>query len=165
MIIAVTGTPGTGKTKLSKRIAKQISGIYVDVTKLAKEQHLDAGYDKKRKCAIVDVKQVGRYLLAHYPHGRSTIIIDSHLSHDLPKSYVDLCIITTCDLKELHRRLLRRRYGKEKIRENLDAEIFQLCKTEAIWNGHKTIVVDTTEKVDVKGLVKRIKETFPSQSI
>lgn len=73
------------------------------------------------------------------------IIIDSHLSHYLPKKYVDLCIVTKCDLKILEKRLKKRRYSKAKIRENLDAEIFDVCLSESREAGHKTIVVDTTK--------------------
>ena len=82
----------------------------------------------------------------HKPDG---IIIESHLSHYLPKRYVDLCIITKCNLKVLEKRLKKRRYNKKKIRENLDCEIFDVCLNEAREIGHKVVVVDTTNGVNV----------------
>ena len=57
------------------------------------------------------------------------------MSHHLPKSLVDLCIVTVCNLKILQERLEKRRYGKKKIRENLDAEIFGVCVEEAKAQG------------------------------
>jgi len=76
----------------------------------------------------------------------NNIIIDSHLSHYLPKKYVDLCIVIKCDIKELKKRLEKRKYSKIKIRENLDSEIFDICLVEAKENKHKIIIVDTTKK-------------------
>ena len=58
---------------------------------------------------------------------KNDIIIDSHLSHYLPRKYVDLCIVTKCDIKVLKNRLKNKKYSKSKVRENLDAEIFDIC--------------------------------------
>ncbi len=84
------------------------------------------------------------------------VVIDSHLSHYLPKKYVDICIVTKCKLKKLESRLKKRKYSKNKMRENLDSEIFDVCLTEAKENKHKIIIVDTTKAVDIKKLLKKI---------
>jgi adenylate kinase len=78
----------------------------------------------------------------------------------LPSKYADLCIVTHCDLKTLQQRLGRRCYNKKKIRENLDAEIFDVCLVEAIEQGHKTITFDTTKTTisDIKNLSNKIKK-------
>lgn len=47
--ILVTGTPGAGKTKVSREIAKKYNLKYIDVNKLIKENKLYGGYDKKLK--------------------------------------------------------------------------------------------------------------------
>lgn len=73
------------------------------------------------------------------------IIIDSHLSHYLPRKYVDLCIVTKCDIDELNKRLKKRKYPKNKIQENIQAEIFDICHNEAIKQKQKVIVIDTTK--------------------
>ena len=76
---------------------------------------------------------------------KKLLVIDSHLSHYLPKKYVKLCVVTKCDLKVLKKRLEKRKYSKGKVRENLDAEIFDVCLNEAKELGHKVKVVDTTK--------------------
>ena len=76
---------------------------------------------------------------------------------------VDLCIVLTCsNLKELEKRLKKRKYSKAKIRENLDAEIFQTCLMGAKEGGHKVVVVDTSKKIDVERFLERIKSLLSS---
>ncbi|MBW2977458.1 adenylate kinase family protein [Candidatus Woesearchaeota archaeon] len=162
MIIAVSGTPGTGKTTLAKKLMNKFNYPLLDVKKFIKEKKLAESYDKKRKSNIVDIKKLNKGLIKeiksiqkeHKPKG---IIIDSHLSHFLPKKYVDLCVITKTDLKTLEKRLKKRRYNKEKIRENLDAEIFDICLNEAKENKHKVLVVDTTKGINLNKIIKKIK--------
>ena len=84
------------------------------------------------------------------------IIIDSHLSHYLSKKYVDLCIVAKCDIKELKRRLESRGYDKNKVRENLDAEIFDVCLSEAKEMKHKVFTIDTTYGIKSNKLINKI---------
>ena len=84
------------------------------------------------------------------------LIIDSHLSHYLPKKYVDLCIIAKCDIKELNKRLKKRKYLKNKIQENLQAEIFDTCYDEAIKRKHKVIVINTTKGFNISSVAKQL---------
>ena len=69
------------------------------------------------------------------------IVIDSHLSHHLPKKLVSQCIVMRCSLKTLVRRLQKKGYSKRKIRENLEAEIFEVCLQEARERGHAIKVI------------------------
>jgi len=155
MLIIVSGTPGTGKTRVAKALAKSLKHKYVDVRKLIRERKLSQGYDKKRRCEIIDPKALNKILIKLIEENKKRVI-DSHLSHYLPKRYVNCCIVTTCGLKELRARLKRRGYSKEKIRENLDSEIFEVCKTEAKEKGHRVIAVDTTKGFDIERLIKRL---------
>ena len=56
------------------------------------------------------------------------IIIDSHLSHYLNSDY---CFVVKTDLKTLKKRLQKRKYSEQKIKDNLEAEIFDICHEEA----------------------------------
>jgi len=145
MIVCVTGTPATGKTVVAKKIAKQIKANYIDINKIISKHKLIDGYDKKRKSKIIDIKKLNKVLIDLIKKSKNNLVIDSHLSHYLNKKYVDLCIVTKCDLKVLQERLKKRGYSKDKIRENLDAEIFDICLNEAKEKGHNILVVDTTK--------------------
>ncbi len=144
--IIVSGTPGTGKTELAKELAKKLNYNYVDVNKLIKENSLSDGYDNKRKCGIVDTEKLARFLVDFIRKSKYNLVIDSHLAHYIPPKHIDLCIITKCDLKELNKRLGKKGYSSEKIRENLDSEIFEICLSEAAEKGHTILIIDTTGK-------------------
>jgi len=154
--IIVTGTPCTGKTTLAKEIAKRFKFKYVDANKIVKDNDLSDGYDKERDCEIVDVKNLNRVLKAIIKE-EYKVVIDSHLSHELPNDIVDLCIVTKCNLKELEKRLKERDYSKEKIRENLDSEIFDICFVEAKENNHEILIIETDMGIPWDELAKRFK--------
>src|SRR3989344_6042986 len=127
MIIVITGTPGTGKTTLAKSIAKKKKSVYIDVNKLIKEYKLSEGYDRKRKCSIINIAKLKKVLVSIIKKAnksKKSLIIDSHLSHYIQPKYVDLCIVTKCSLKELKKRLQKKGYNSQKTRENLEAEAF-----------------------------------------
>ena len=197
-VLCVTGTPGTGKTKIAKKLAKRLDFYYIDVNKLISKNKLSEGYDKKRKTKIVDINKLNKVVIdiikqikkvnesAPMSRARSTrtltklnikkitlnkkfnknqiknirkyngIIIDSHLSHYLPKKYVDLCIITKCDVKELYRRLKRKKFHKSKIQENLQSEIFDICLNEARERKHKVIVISTTKAFNIDSIISKL---------
>lgn len=159
--IIVTGTPGTGKTTLAKKLSKKLGYEYIDVNSIIKENKLNEGYDRKKECYIVDIKKLSKSLIktinSSKKEKKSGIIIDSHLSHYLPKKYADLCIVTKCNLKKLKSRLEKnKKYPKAKVRENLDCEIFDVCLTEAREAGHKTIVIDTTKALNIDKIASKI---------
>ncbi len=182
-VVIVSGTPGTGKTTIAKRLAKRLDFYYIDANKVISEFRLSEGYDRKRKTRIIDVnnlnkKLVGIVLFFKKHNGiflknknnwklkilnkknkikkYNGIIIDSHLSHYLPRKYVDLCIITKCDIKELSIRLKRKGFHKAKIKENVQAEIFDVCHNEALERKHKVFVINTTKGFNINSLTHKI---------
>ena len=156
MIIIISGTPCTGKTFVAKKLAKALNHKYIDVKRLITLNKLQESYDKKRKCYVIDTKKLNKILIEK-AKCNPNLIIDSHLSHYLPEKYVDLVIITKTNLKTLEKRLKSRGYNKEKIRENLDCEIFDICLNEAKEKKHKVLVVDTTKDIKIKEILKKIK--------
>ncbi len=149
-LLIITGTPGTGKTTLAGQLSKRYGCLRLDLNRFIKENRLREKYEKKRRTWLVDVAKLKKTLLKRISeiktrdHAPKVLVIDSHLAHHLPKRTVNLCIVTTADLKTIQKRLEKRGYSKIKIRENLDAEIFQVCLNEANEMGHRPIILNST---------------------
>jgi len=161
--IIVTGSVAAGKTTLAKKLAKKLNYKYIDINEVMTKNKLFSGYDKKRNCEIIDIKKLNFFLIKKIfnnkkflKNSKKGIIIDSHLSHYLPKKHIDLCIVTKCDLKELSKRLKKRKYSKNKIKENLECEIFDVCLNEAKGNKHRLLVIDTTKAINISEVSKKV---------
>lgn len=169
-IIIVTGSVGAGKTRISKELAKKLSYKYLDVNKvISKNKSVVAGYDKKRKTKEIDVDKLNKILIKTIKESKKGLVIDSHLSHYLPKKYVDLCVVCKCSLKELNKRLKKRKYSELKIKENLEVEAFDMLHVESIEAGHKIKILITHKDVkkQINSLLSKIirrKTTPRSQS-
>lgn len=154
-VVCITGTPATGKTTVAERLSEKYGFVYFDVNKyIANKNKLAEGYDKERKTKIVDTQKLNKFLIEHINQLKADkkikgIVIDSHLSHYLPKKYVNLVVVTKCNIKELSKRLKKRKYSQNKIKENLQAEIFDICYNEAFEAKHKIIVIDTTKGFNI----------------
>ena len=107
--IIVTGSVGSGKTTLAKKLSKNTKSKYIDVNKIIKENKLNEKYDKKRKCYVVDIKKLNKILIKLIKDSDKNLVIDSHMSHYLPQKHVSGCIVTKCSLKTLEKRLKKRK--------------------------------------------------------
>jgi adenylate kinase len=143
-VIIVTGTPGTGKTTYAKKFAKDKNYEYIDVKEVIKENNLSENHDDELDTDIIDTDKLNGVLIDIIKKEKD-VVIDSHLSHYLPPELVDECIVTKCNIKTLKKRLVERGYSESKVHENLDAEIFDVCRIEALESGHNVIVIDTTQ--------------------
>ena len=154
-LIIITGTPTTGKSTLAIALAQKLKFERLDLHHYYKS--ISSGYNKKKQAYNIDKKKFMALVKTKIKNAKRGLIIDSHISHLLLSKIVDLCIVLTCsNLKLLQKRLKKRKYSKEKIRENLDAEIFQVCLMEAKEMGHKIITFNTSKDTLPK-IISKIK--------
>jgi adenylate kinase len=145
MVIIITGTPGTGKSTLARKIAHEEERALLHISDLLEHEGLDAEWDANNQCFLVDVVRLNELLEEHIKQD-DELIIDGHLSHEVSPEHVERCIVCKCDLQELKSRLEDREYSEQKVRENMDCEIFDICYTEAIERGHNPEVYWSSEK-------------------
>ncbi len=153
-VICVTGSAGTGKTTYAKKLSRAKGYLYFSVGAFVKKYKIYEKYDRSFKTYIVDVEELIKVLsevvLGISKEGWKGVVLDGHLSHYLPKKFVDLVVIVRCDIKTLRKRLEKRKYSKKKIEENIEAEIMETCLIESKEEGHKIKVIEG------KGLNKKI---------
>ncbi len=149
MIIAVSGTPGTGKTSVSKELGKLLGWRVISLNEFARKRKCISGYDKKRKCDIIDIEKLREELKKVK---EKDVIIESHYAHDMD---ADVFVILRTKPAELRKRGADKGWRKEKTEENVLAEIMEVCLTESMEQGKRVYEVDTTGKKP-KDVAKKI---------
>ena len=112
--LAITGTPGTGKTALSTAL----EGLFevIEIEKIAEELDLLGEVDDGSR--PLDVEELVKKL--DWQKAQSPIIIEGHLSHLLP---VDAIIVMRCHPEVVDARLSVRSYSVQKIQDNVEVEM------------------------------------------
>lgn len=137
MRISISGTPGTGKSSVSKVLSKRLGFNLVDLNSLAEEKGLYCGLDRSRETKIVDVEKIEKEV----DKIKGNVILDGHYSQDIPN---DLTVVLRCNPRELRKRMNEKGWGERKIEENIQAEIMEICLDEARILKRKVIEIDTT---------------------
>lgn len=156
MIISVSGTPKTGKTSVAKVLAKKLKWRLVSLNQLAEEKGLYLGYDMSRRSRIVDIPRL-RTEIRRLSKISKNMILEAHYSHDMP---CDVVVILRTNPGELRRRMRRAGWSRKKIEENIEAEIMEVVKGEAMEKARTVLEIDTTgRKPDwvAEQIVRRLK--------
>ena len=144
MIIAITGTPGAGKTSVSNILREEELEV-VNLFKIAFENDFLIGDDKKRGSKIVDIGRLDDYVKEYFGE-KKLVFAEGHLSHWL--KCADRVIVLRVHPDELKKRLAFKGWSEEKVKENIDAEILDVILIETIDVHPKSNIfeIDTTGK-------------------
>ncbi len=154
-IVAITGTPGVGKTSISRKLHKKIRGsVLIDVNSVAKDNKLYLGKDRSGE-KIVDIKKLARIInIAIKKIDNRVILLEGHLLCDM-KIDGATAIVLRIHLDVLKKRLLKRKYGIEKIRDNVICEATDYCGIHARRNYRNVREFLSTDK-DIIGKMDRV---------
>ncbi|MGA9140091.1 MAG: adenylate kinase family protein [Methanocella sp.] len=122
MKVALTGTPGTGKSTVAPLIDEGFRVL--DLNALIKDGY-NLGTDPERKSVIADLDRLDGYIESL----KGDYIIEGHVSHLLP---VDRIVVLRTAPRVLRERLARRGWSKAKIDENVEAEALDVILVEAL---------------------------------
>jgi len=142
MIVAITGTPGTGKTEVAKALAKRTGWKYFSLNEIAEDKNLYEGYDEERMSKIVSIEKLREEVNTLAAEHRN-LIIESHYAHDMP---CDVIFVLRTEPAVLRKRMLNKGFHTEKVAENMEAEMMEVIKDEAFASGKETHEIDTTKK-------------------
>ena len=130
MRVALTGTPGTGKSAVGAALAAR--GVRVlSLNEEAAHAGLLGARDKRRGSYEVDVRALDRAVskrASAFPPS-ALLVLEGHLAHFLT---VDRALVLRCPPPLLARRLRRRGWAERKVRENVCAEAVGVIATEAV---------------------------------
>lgn len=152
MQIIITGTPGTGKTTIVKELSKKIDIEFIDVKKLIEKIK---AYRKDKDGEKEVLLPKFRNALKKELSKRKNWIIESHLLCEI-KLNADFVFVFRCSRNELEKRLKKRKYKKQKIKDNLMVELLDYCYMKAKKNNSGKLFELNTTKRSMKKCVHEL---------
>jgi len=135
MRVAVTGTPGVGKTSA----CSFVKGLKVlHVNNLVDQLGLKTSYDRKRRTKEVDVKSLAKAVAKM----EGDFVVEGHFSHMLGP---DVAVVLRCSPKVLETRLRKMGWSEKKVRENVEAEAVDVILIEPLESVPDVCELDTTK--------------------
>lgn len=166
--ILITGTPGTGKSSLAETLVETLNSSssntnnnfqHIPVSHMAIENGFVDDFDMERNTHVLDEDRVLDHLEdVVLIDTRGGIIAEYHSSDWFPERWFDLVVVLRTEHGALVKRLDRRGYADEKVRENAECEILQVCLDEALESYKKEIVweLQSNTNDDLEANVERI---------
>lgn len=123
MKVLITGTPGTGKTLIAKELGSITGWEVFHISEIAEEAQAILGWNGNE--SEVDVHKLCAYLTPLLKD-KENVIFEGHLGCEIPCP-AELVVVLRTNPEELEKRMEKRGYAKEKIGENIMAELLDYC--------------------------------------
>jgi adenylate kinase len=138
MRVAVTGTPGTGKTTVTDRLDTDLDVVHLN--EQIKAGGLAAGVDEDRDSVVADFDAVADFL-----DGRTDVLFESHLAHNFA---ADRVVVLRAHPETITERLADRDESGASIEENAESEALAVILTEAVerHGTERVYEIDTTDR-------------------
>lgn len=115
MRVALTGTPGTGKTTVADRLETDLAVVHLN--DVIHEEDLTGSVDEERDSLVADLDAVAAWL-GEYEAERGDLLVESHLAHLFD---ADRVVVLRCAPEDLERRLVGRGGSEPRAEENTPA--------------------------------------------
>ena len=127
MRIALTGTPGTGKSAVGREL-RRLGFSVIDLNGLARRRGFLGRRDRARGTREISIERLDGFLRRQAPC-KAPVFYEGHVAHLLQ---VDRAVVLRCSPPTLRRRLAARRYRPEKVLENSLAEALDAITAESV---------------------------------
>ncbi|KAK1350987.1 AAA domain-containing protein [Hamiltosporidium tvaerminnensis] len=158
MKILICGTPGVGKSFISKKLHVDFLWPHIDLSEYIKSKKLYDEYDQRYDTFTFKSKKV-RNSLNKYLQPLESYIIDTHTPEIVCKIKFDIIFILKSSLNVLRQRYEIREYSEEKIQENLMCEIMNVVEEdcrEIFGNTNVFVFGENCDSIDYNQIVKEI---------
>ncbi|MEM2134219.1 MAG: adenylate kinase family protein [Candidatus Freyarchaeota archaeon] len=144
--IIISGSPGTGKSTLSSRLANDLKMEVINLSKLVEVEELFSEIDTDRDTKVADLDRLIPRIVELIDSSEGVVIVEGHYADIVPSNLVDVAIILRTHPKILAKRMESKGWGERKISENVQAEILGSCTFNALEAYGKDMVyeIDTT---------------------
>lgn len=144
--LVITGNPGTGKHTSARLVANKLQAEIIDINKVALENN--AILSKTTKGADVDAKKLGKMIESMLKKKGSFVIVGHLAPYVMKTAGIDMAAVLRRSPAKLESSLAERKYSREKINENVSAEILGVLLYDAIkaFGKRKVAEFDTTNR-------------------
>lgn len=137
-VIVITGTPGTGKTTISEKLAKKLKGAeLIKSNDVVKRKGLFT-HRAKDGTMIVKMERLAKEINGMVRKSRASIVIvEGHLLCDMRVEGAVVVVVRE-HLKTIMNRMRKRGYTRQKIEDNIVSEGIDYCGIHAA-NNYRTV--------------------------
>lgn len=153
MRIIVTGSPGVGKTAVSKALGKRLHCRVVNEKQFALEKGIGK-WDAEENELVISLQSFGRALNGMLAREKN-VVLEGHLLCEL-KLRTDFVVLVRLHPELLEARLESRGYGAEKVQDNVFCEGIDYCKKHVLRNYSREKVVEVQCGKSIKETLVRI---------
>jgi len=153
MHIAVTGSPGVGKTSVAKALGNKLKCPVFNEKQLAIEKGLGK-WNETEDELVIPLGKFAKELDSLFSE-KKNVIIEGHLLCEL-RSKPDFIVLIRCHPEILEARLEKRGYSQEKVQDNVFCEGIDYCKKHLERNYSKGKIVEVQAGKSIKETLDRI---------
>jgi adenylate kinase len=124
-------------------MATKLGFVHIPVSQLIQEKHLWEERDEQRDCTIYSEQLLDdeiQSILEAHPQGG--VVFDFQSADIVTTSQIDFVVVLQCESDLLWQRLAARGYAEEKVKENVEAEIFQVLLQEVVEDYPDDMVIE-----------------------
>ena len=162
MKLAITGTPGVGKTSVSKSLGKKLKSKVLNEKEFALEKGIGK-WDSEEDELIVPLGKL-RKALNQMLKTEENVIIEGHMLCEIALD-VDFIVLITLDPELLEERLESRRYPHPKIQDNVFCEGIDYCKKHVSRKYPKKKIIEVKSQKSIKETMHIILKEFKDRGI
>lgn len=149
----ITGSPGTGKTTVAKKLAESIEHKYFNEHDLALDKGIGK-WDHESSELVIDPKKLetaATKILSEHP----AVILEGHVFCETALN-LDLVVVLRVHPEILEVRLESKGYKGEKIQDNVFCEGIDYCKKHALRNYGEEKVIEVRNEKSIKETLSKI---------
>jgi len=160
MSYVITGNPGVGKHTIAKEIGKKLHLPIIDINSIAQEFGM---FEKNEETNDVDVAKLEKVIREKILH---PVLFVGHLApYVISSKKIKKVIVLRKNPYDLISVYKKRKYSKEKSKDNLGSEVLGIILHDSItqFGAEKTLQIDVTLR-SVKETTKKILDAIKGKT-